>query len=95
MRAWLILPPLLLLGACAGSAHKPDLPTAATIVAPRIVYVDRVRYVAIKPALTAEQPIAEGPLQICPDVARQRKAALQKANAQLREIGAIQGTDVK
>lgn len=73
---------------------KPDLPDGPA-VAPTIVYVDRVRYVAIPANLTAEQPIAEGALTVCPDVASERKGALRKVNAQLREIRAIQGTAVK
>jgi hypothetical protein len=93
MRILLILA-VLLLASCASTAHKPDLPTAATIVQPRVIYVDRVRYVAIKSELTIEQPIAEGPLSQCPDVGAARKASLKKVNAQLREIHAVQGTEV-
>lgn len=73
---------------------KPDLP-GSTPVAPRIFYVDRVRYVQVPANLTQELPIAEGPLAQCPDVAAARKAGQKKANAQLREIRAIQGTEVK
>lgn len=92
MRIALILAICLLLTACPGMT-KPDLPQGA--ITPTVVFVDRHIYVTIPPALTAEQPIASGPLSQCPDVASNRKAALRKVNAQLREIRAIQGTAVK
>lgn len=95
MRTLILALALLVLTACNRHDRKPDLPTADTIVQPTIVYVDRVRYVQIKPELTQEQPIAEGPLSQCPVVAKARKAALKKANSQLREIGAIEGTAVQ
>ena len=82
-----------LLAGCPGMV-KPDLPTA-TVVKPSIVYVDRYIYVPIKKELTRKQPIAEGPLSECPLVARDRKASIQKGNAQLDAIDAIQGTPVK
>lgn len=84
----------VLLAACGRKDLKPDLPTG-TVVTPSVVYVDRYVYVAIPASLTTEQPIAEGPLSQCPDVAAARKAGQRKANAQLREIRAIQGTAVK
>lgn len=93
-----LLPALLLLTlaltACRKD-HKPDLPGAGSIVTPQVVYVDRVRYVAIPTHLTQELPIAGGPLSQCPDVAAARKAGLRKANGNLREIRAIQGTAVQ
>ena len=85
---------VLVLAGCPGHAVKADLPHD-TVVKPAIVYVDRDVYVPIKSELTRELPIAEGPLDQCPIVAHDRKTSLQKANAQLREIGAIQGTPVK
>lgn len=88
----LIAAALLALTACHG-AVKPDLPH--TIIQPSIVYVDRYVYVPIKAALTQQQPIAEGPLSQCPDVAAARKASLRKANAQLGAIEAVQGTPAK
>lgn len=85
----------LLLSACNRHALKPDLPGAGMVVKPEIVYVDHDIYVPIKPELTREEPIAEGPLSQCPDVGAARKAALKRLNARMREIRAIQGTEVK
>lgn len=84
----------LALAACQRGGHKPDLPKGPAVV-PQAVTVERVRYIAIPAYLTQEQPVAEGPLAQCPDVAAQRRAAIQKANSQLRRIRAIQGTEVK
>jgi hypothetical protein len=84
---------VLLLTGCPGQT-KADLPKD-TVVKPTIVYVDRDVYVPIKSELTREQPIADGPLDQCPIVAHARKTSLQKANAQLREIGGIQGAPVQ
>lgn len=73
-------------------AARPDLPTQCAIV-PKPVVIERRVYVAIDPALTAAEPIAEGPVHEMPQVSAQRKAALQRANAKLRAIAAKQGTD--
>lgn len=85
----------LLATSCADKHVKPDLPDPGTAVAPRVVFVDRVRYVAIPADLTREEAVAEGPLSQCPAVAADRKAGLVRANARLREISQIQGTEVK
>lgn len=95
MRSLILMIALVALTACGKkSLVKPDLPDA-TPVAPTIVYVDRVRYVHVPKALVEEQPIAEGPLSQCPDVAAARKKALKVLNAHVREIGLIEGTAVK
>lgn len=95
MRALVVLILLGTLTACGQKRLvKPDLPDA-TPIAPTIVYVDRVRYVAVPKTLVEEQPIAEGPLSQCPDVAAARKKALKVLNAHMREIGLIQGTATK
>lgn len=86
----LVLATALLVG-CKAAPVKADLPR--NLIKPTIVYVDRYVYVPIKSALTEEQPIAEGPLDQCPIVAKQRKVSLLKANAQLRAISTVQGTD--
>ncbi len=84
-----------LLPACQNKgAIKPDLPTAP-IVTSKVVYVDRYVYVSVPAHLTTDEPVAEGSLSQCPDVGRARKAAVQRGNAKLREIRAIQGTAVK
>lgn len=84
-----------LLAGCGRKDVKPNLPDAGTVVAPKVVYVDRYVYVRIKSELTQEEPIAEGPLSQCPAVAAARKAGQQRANAKLRQVGQIQGTEVK
>ena len=94
MRFLIVLIALVALTACGRKGMvKPDLPDA-TPVAPTIVYVDRVRYVAVPKNLVEEEPIAEGPLSQCPDVAAARKKSLKKINARVREIGLIEGTAV-
>lgn len=94
MRILIVILLAVVLAACGRKPLvKPDLPPS-TPIAPTIVYVDRVRYVKVPARLVQEQPIAEGPLSQCPDVAASRKASQKKANAQLREIGQIQGTEV-
>ena len=82
------------LSACAGRAAKPAAPLACPVQT-EIVTVERVRYVPIAARLTETHPIAEGSLSQCPDVAAARRAELEKANAKLREIHAVQGTEVK
>jgi hypothetical protein len=89
-----LLAMLVLAGCNKAGTVKPDLPDS-TLVRPTIVYVDRDRYVPIRADLVKPEPVAEGPLSQCPLVARDRKAALQRANARLAEIGAIQGSEVK
>lgn len=82
------------LSACAKEENvRPDL--LAGGVVPEVVIVERKVYVAIPAHLTHEQPIAEGPIAQCFDVAAARRAAIRTGNAQLREIRAIQGTAVK
>lgn len=98
MRALLMLSACcaaMVLSACNRHALKPDLPGAGAVVKPEIVYVDRYIYVPIKPELTREEPIAEGPLSQCPDVGAARKAALKRINARVREIGQVQGTEAQ
>lgn len=84
-----------LLAGCGRKDVKPNLPGAGTVVAPKVVYVDRYVYVRIKSELTQAEPIAEGPLSQCPAVAADRRAGLERANAKLRQIGQIQGTEAQ
>lgn len=81
-----------LLTACPGPV-RPDLPEGPG-VAPEIVVVERKVYVEIPAHLTAELPVAEGPIAQCFSVAASRRAAIVTGNAQLREIAGIQGTAV-
>ena len=80
-----------LVSACAGPV-RPSAPPPP--VKPEVIVVERKVYVAIPAHLTEEQPIAEGPIAQCFDVAARRRAAIRKGNGQLREIRAIQGTAV-
>lgn len=90
----IVLVVCLLLAGCGRDNIRPDLPDAAMVAKPTLVYVDRYVYVPIDPDLTREELIAEGPLSQCPDIAASRKAALRRVNARLLEISAIQGTPV-
>lgn len=94
MARLVLLLALALLAGCVGKTAKPDLP-GEVLVKPTIVYVDRYVYVPIRAELTRTEPIAEGPLSQCPAVAADRKAALQRAYAQLVEIAQIQGTEAQ
>jgi hypothetical protein len=93
MRILIILAALALLGACKDQV-KPDLPGPGTVVTPTVVTIERVVYVAIPAGLTRPEPIAEGPIAQCFDVAAKRRAALERANSKLTQIGTIQGTEV-
>lgn len=86
---------LVLLAACGRDNVRPDLPGDGHAVVPEVVIVERRVYVPIDPALTEPLAIAEGSITQCFDVAAQRRAALEVANARLREIAAIQGTEVE
>lgn len=94
MRILIILAAVALLSACKHQA-RPDLPGPGMAVAPTVVTVERVVYVAIPARLTRPESIAEGPIAQCFDVAAKRRAALQRANAKLTQISTIQGTEVQ
>ena len=96
MRLLAILPALLVLAGCCRERHdlKPDLPGAGTVVAPEVVVVEKRVYVPIPGNLTAE-PIAEGPISQCFQVAAERRAALERANAKIAQCAAVQGTEVE
>ena len=81
------------LAACASSGEA--LPDSRTAVQPVVQVVERYIYVPIDSVLTGTEFIAEGPLSMCPQVAAQRKAALQRCNAKLTQIGGQQGTAVE
>lgn len=95
MRAALAIVATLALTACGHDTVKPDLPGVDTVVAPKIVYVDRIVYVRVPPALTQPEPMAEGPIAQCFTVAAERRAALDRCNSKLKRIDAIQGTEAK
>lgn len=85
---------LALLAACATTPPGPVLPDGQTAVQPVVRVIERYVYVPITPDLTGLEPVAEGPLSQCPQVAAQRRAALEKCNAKLSQIAAQQGTAV-
>ncbi len=77
---------------CSGAPSRQDA-TPSVAVAPSVVTIQRISYVKIPAELTRVEPIAEGPIAQCFDVAAQRRAALERANAKLRQIAQIQGTE--
>jgi hypothetical protein len=84
----------------AGCGHarqnvRGDLPDPRTAVQPELQVVERYVYVPVPAHLTRPEPVAEGSLAECPIVARNRRAALERANARFREIATIQGTEVE
>ena len=96
-RAHRILILLLLAAGLAGcdKVRKPEQASGAVAIAPQPVVIVKRIYVPIPPALTQPEPVAEGPIAQCFDVAAQRRAALVRANAKLSRAAAIQGTEVK
>jgi hypothetical protein len=89
--ARLLTPAALLLGlaACTGNVRKPAPETVE-----RVISVPTKVYVPIDPKYTKRAPIAEGPLRQAPQVARDRKRALEICYGQLETIEQIQGTPV-
>ena len=87
---------LLVLALCGATCQrKPELPDPGVAVRPEPVIVERRVYVPIPRELTRREPVAEGPIPMCFDVAAQRRAALDRVNARLEQIEAIQGTEAK
>lgn len=76
----------LLILAAAGCASSGP-PKAETVVLPV------TKFVPIDAALLVPCPIATGPLSAVLDVARERKTALERCNAQLDAIRALQPDD--
>lgn len=83
---------LLLITACDTTPRQPDLPGDGMAVVPTLVTIERRHYVPVPEALTAPEPIATGEIAEVFAVAAERRAALERANARLREIAEIQGT---
>lgn len=82
------------LAACDRDNVKPDLPNQCA-VAPEVQVVEKKVYVSISPELTREEPIAEGPIAQCFDVAAQRRAAIERLNSRARQVSEIEGTEVE
>lgn len=85
---------VLMLAACGSAPRQPDLPGAGLAVTPTLVTVERRYYVPVPAELTTPEPVAVGAIAECFAVAAERRAALEQANARLREIAGIQGTEV-
>ncbi len=89
----LIAAALLVLAGC-DRLRKSEADHSVAVAPQPVVIMQRV-YVPIPKVLTAPEPIAEGPIAQCFDVAAQRRAAQERANAKLKQIGLVQGTEVK
>ena len=85
---------LMLLAACGSAPRQPDLPGADMLMLPSLLTVERRHYVPVPGHLTEVEPVAVGEIAECFAVAAERRAAIVRANAKLREIGAIEGTEV-
>lgn len=98
MRLALAIAIVLLLVACRGDRNdvQADLPPVCpTAGAVDVRIVERKIYVPIPSVLTRREEIAEGPLAECPQVARDRRAAVERLNSRMQQIEAQQGTEVK
>lgn len=98
MRIAIALLVTLLLAACNRDRGelKPDLPShCPSGSAPDVRIVERKVYVPIPATLTRREDIAEGTLAECPQVARERRAAIERLNSRMQQIEAQQGTEVK
>lgn len=78
--------PLLSLFLVAGCAREP-------LVKTEVVELPVTKFVPIDAKLLVPCAIAEGPLSAILDVARERKAALETCNDQLRQIRDLQPED--
>ncbi|MEN5208021.1 hypothetical protein ABE493_07845 [Stenotrophomonas terrae] len=86
---------LVLMLAGATCQRKPEQPEQGVAVAPEPVVVERRVYVPVPRMLTRQEAIAEGPIPMCYDVAAQRRAAIERLNARMQQIQALQGTEAK
>ena len=85
---------LVVIAGCGSAPRAPDLPGADLVVRPTLVTVERRHYVPVPAELTVPEPIATGAIAEVFAVAAERRAALERANARLRQIAEIQGTEV-
>ena len=83
---------VMMLASCGSPPRKPDLPGPELAVTPTLVTVERRYYVPVPAALTTTEPVAVGAIAECFAVAAERRAALERTNARLREIAGIEGT---
>lgn len=94
MRGMVLVVMGALLAGCGTAPRRPDLPGADLLVAPELITLERRHYVPVPDNLTAPEPIATGAIAECFAVAAERRAAIERANAKLTSIGAIQGTEI-
>lgn len=94
VRLALLVVASLLLAGCGHAPRKPVLPGPELLVAPTLVTVERRHYVPVPAQLTATEPVATGEIAECFAVAAERRGALERANARLRQIAEIQGTEL-
>ncbi|PBJ83710.1 hypothetical protein CMZ84_04260 [Lysobacteraceae bacterium NML93-0399] len=98
MRPILIMAAAVLLAACGRdrSDVQADLPPSCPASAGASVeFIERKIYVPIPSSLTRREDIAEGALNECPQVARDRRAAIERLNSRMQQIEAQQGTEVQ
>lgn len=81
------------LAACGRT--KPDAGPAQCAVSPEPVVVERRVYVTIPAALTRTEPVPEGPIAQCFDVAAQRRAVIERLNGRAEQVRAIEGSEVR
>ena len=86
---------VMMLASCGSSPRKPDLPGAGLAVTPTLVTVERRYYVPVPAELTTTEPVAMGAIAECFAVAAERRGALERTNARLREIAGIEGTEIR
>lgn len=82
---------LVLVFGTGATCQKRQGPAIVPVAGEHTVTVERV-YVSIDPNLTTQCEVKTGPLREVISVARQRRACLERLNAQLAEIAAVQGT---
>lgn len=90
----LILIALALVFGTGATCQKRQGPAIVPVGGQHTVTIERV-YVPIEPPLTTPCEVKTGPLRQVISVARQRRACLERLNAQLAEIAAVQGTKVE
>ena len=90
-----LLSALLLTGWGGCGKLQPDLPPADGAVQPKVIYVDRLVYVPVPGHVTRQEPVPEGAITHCFDVAAKRRAVIVGQNARFKAIAEIQGTEVK
>ncbi len=95
MRLMLYVTLLALTGCGLKNIARSELPDQSTAVLPKVQVIERIVYVKVPPRLTQQEPVPEGPIDQCFEVAAARRAVIERQNARAAETAAIQGTEVK